>query len=132
MQVFRGSMVWNELYPDQQIYPMDRVAIVKLITQAPTDIERIKDSHPEWYQTVIQRIYQSNSPEIQKAGLKIICIPPAVQKIPDWLIPLIDYETIISDVVSSFKSILDALHIEGVEFKTPNGKANTTSCLIAL
>jgi hypothetical protein len=48
------------------------------------------------------------------------------------LIPLIDYDVIISDVVSSFRSVLEALNIEDITFKTPNGNASLTSALISL
>ena len=45
---------------------------------------------------------------------------------------LIDYDIIVSDVISSFRSVLDALNLEEIYFKTPNGNANLTSCLISL
>ena len=41
-------------------------------------------------------------------------------------------DLIVSDVIASFKSVIDALKLEDVYFKTPNGKASVTSCLISL
>ena len=128
LQVYRGSVIWNELYPEKKINSLDRVHIIKLI---PTNLERIKNDYPEDYAKAQDKILMSRDPDIQKAGLKVICIPPSVHEIPKWIIPLIDYELIISDVIASFRSILDALHSENVTFKTPNGDAKLASPLVS-
>lgn len=132
IQVFKGATVWNTLYPDEKIYSLDRVSILKLKVTSPEDLDEIKDSYPEEYKMVLDKIYNSDIPELRKTGMKLIAIPGTVKKIPEWLRPLIDYDIIVSDVISSFRSILDALNIEEVYFKTPNGNANLNSCLIAL
>lgn len=132
LPVFRGSSVWNELYPDQKIYSLDRVRLIKMTVTGITDLERIKSKYPNEYNMIVDRIFKSGKPEIAKAGLRVIAIPSTVKKIPDWIIELIDYDVIISDVISSFRSVLDALQIEDIDFKTANGKANITSCLISI
>lgn len=132
LPVFRGSVVWNELYPTQKINSLDRVKIIKLISIKEDDIDKIKYKYPNEYKLVKEKIYQSNNPEIRKAGLKVIAIPKSVKVIPEWLHDLIDYDIIVSDVISSFRSVLDALKIEEIYYKTPNGNANLTSCLISL
>ena len=132
LPVFRGSMVWNELYPAQKIYSLDRVKIIKLIVTKVEDLDRIKAKHPDEYRMIIDKIYNSENEEIRKAGLKVIAIPKNVKEIPKWVLDLIDYDIIVSDVISSFRSVLDALKIEEVYFKTPNGNANLTSCMISL
>lgn len=132
LPVFRGSAVWNELYPDKKIYSLDRVKIIKLTVTGVQDLDKIKDKYPKEYNMIINKVYMSENPEIKKAGMKVICIPNSVKQIPDWILDLIDYDVIISDVISSFRSVLDALKIEEMYFKTPNGNANVTSCLISL
>ena len=132
LPVFRGAEIWNILNPDKQINSLDRVSIVKLTVTNVSDLDKIKDRYPKEYNDVVTKIFASDNPNIAKAGLKVICIPNSVHQIPDWIIPLIDYDVIISDVISSFKSVLDSLGLEMIEFKTPNGKANVTSCLISL
>lgn len=132
LPVFRGSEVWNILNPDKQINSLDRVSIVKLTVTSVNDLDKIKDKFPKEYNDAVTKIFGSDNPNITKAGLKVICIPNSLHQIPDWIIPLIDYDVIISDVISSFRSVLDSLGLEAMEFKTPNGKANLTSCLISL
>lgn len=132
LPVFRGSIVWNELYPTQKIYSLDRVKIIKLISIKEEDLERIRYTFPNEYQMVKEKIYNNPDPNIRKAGLKVIAVPKSVKKIPEWIQPLVDCNIIVSDVISSFRSVLDALKLEEVYFKTPNGNANLTSCLISL
>lgn len=132
LPVFRATAVWNELYPLQKIYSLDRVKIVKLIVTGPQDIERIKHKFPEEYRLIHEKIFNSKNPEIAKAGLKVIAIPSSVSEVPAWIVDLIDYDITISDVVSSFKSVLDALKIESINVKTPNSKASIISSLISI
>lgn len=132
LPVFRAVAVWNELYPDKKIYSLDRVKILKLTVTGLHDIEKIKDKYPEEYNLVFNKIFNASDPDILKCGLKVIALPTSVKEIPEWLIPLIDYDLIISDVISSFRSVIDALNIEDINFKTVNGKANLTSCLISI
>ena len=132
LPVFRAATVWNELNPLDKIYSLERVKIIKLIVTCPADIECIKSKYPDAYKLINDKIFNSNNPDIKKAGLKVIAIPSTLQKMPDWIIELIDYDVTISDVISSFRSVLDALKIEGINVKTPNGKANVISSLISI
>lgn len=132
LQVYRGSRIWNEIYPDSKIYEHDRVQILKLIVTGIQDLDVIKDKYPTEYEKVVTNIFNSTDSNIRNSGLKIIGIPESTKKIPDWLIPLIDYDVIVSDTIASFRSVLDALNMEDMNFKTPNNKANITSCLISI
>lgn len=132
LPVFRGTAAWNELYPDKMIYSLDRVKLVKLIVTKPEDLDIIRYKYPDEYNQVMQKIFMSDKAEIRKAGLKVIAIPNNARSIPNWLIELIDYDIMVSDIISTFRSVLDALSLNDVQFKTPNGKANITSCLVAL
>ena len=132
LPVFRGTMVWNELYPDRKINSFDKVGILKTIIKDVNDLDIIKDKFPKEYEMVKNKIFNNSYKEIKDAGLKYISIPISSNLIPDWLLPLIDYELIISDIISTFRSVLDALKLGVVKFKTPNGKAIITSCLISI
>lgn len=132
LPVFRGVAIWNELYPDDRIYSLDRVKVVKLISKDIAVMEKIKDKYPNEYEMVMKKIYGNEKKEIRDAGMKVIAIPMNLKQIPDWIVELIDKEMIVSDAISSFKSILKALVLEEMPFKTPNGSASITSCLISL
>lgn len=131
-QVFRAASVWNELYPDQKIYSLDRIKLIKLAVAGLQDLDKIKDKFPNEYAMVRDKIFNSSSEDIIKSGLKVIALPMSIKEIPEWLLPLVDYDVIISDVISSFKSVIDSLGVENIVFKTSNGKASLTSCLISI
>lgn len=131
LQVFRAAAVWNELYPLEKIYSLDRIKILKLNVKSLSDI-KIISNYKDICDKIESKIFNSNNPEIIKAGLKVIAIPSNIKKIPEWIIPLIDIDVTISDVMSSFRSVIDALNIEVVNFNTPNNKANLISPLISI
>lgn len=131
LPVFRAVTVWNELYPLEKIYSLDRIKILKLNVKSLSDI-KIISNYTDIYDKIESKIFNSNNPEIVKAGLKVIAIPSNIKKIPEWIIPLIDIDVTISDVMSSFRSVIDALNIEVVNFNTPNNKANLISPLISI
>lgn len=132
LPVFRATSIWNELYPLNKIYSMDRVKIIKLIVTGPEDVSILKDKYPNEYNLIMNKIFNSPNPDISKAGLKVIAIPSTVPQIPEWIVELIDYDVVISDVMSSFKSVVDVFGTEVINIKTPNGKANIISSLIAI
>ena len=131
-QAFRGSYIWNKLVgPDQQIKILDQIKIVKLIVNKVEDLDIIKNDYPDIYQKILMEVFINGEPEVKKNGLRTICIPANIP-IPKWMRPLIDYDVVVSDMISSFRSILDSLQMTEFTFKTPTGKATTTSCLISL
>ena len=132
LPVFRGAMVWNELYPLKRIYSLDRVRVANLIITSPEDLIRIKDKYPEEYQLVMDKVFHSDNPNIVKSGLKVIAIPSTVDRIPEWITEIIDYDAMVSSVISSYRSILDALQLTSPSIKTPNGHAKIISPLIAI
>ena len=119
------------MYPEQKINILDQVKIIKLNVTSPSDLDVIKDDFPEMYNKVMALIFINASPELKKNGLRNICIPANIQ-IPEWIRPLINYDALISDMISSFRSVLDALHLQEFNYKTSTGKATTTSCLLSL
>lgn len=129
---FRGAVVWNELYPEQRIYNLDRVKLIKLIVNKPEDLDIIRESHKEIYEQILTKVFHSSNSNIVKNGLKVISIPSTMQTIPEWILPLIDYRTTVSDSMSSFNSVLNALHVVLPSVKTASGKANVISSLIAI
>lgn len=129
---FRAVTVWNILYPQNKIYSLDRVKLVKLIVTGPEDLISIKETYPRQYSEIMDKIFKSNNLEIAKAGLKIIAIPSTLKEVPEWIIPLMDYQTIISDVMRSFRSIVKAFKVEELNLKTPNGAAKKFSGFISI
>lgn len=132
LPVFRGVCVWNELYPDDKIYSLDRVYMIKSVVQKDTDLQILLSTHPEMYDRIKETIFKNPDPRIREGGLKVICIPQSMDVIPDWIVPIIDYDITISDIMASFGSIIHTLNIDKIKINTPNGKAEIISSLIAI
>jgi len=127
-----GTINWNEINTDNKIHSLDRVYIIKLISKEEDAIERIKNKYPDKYKIIKDKIFNSENKLIRNRGLRYICIPFGLEKIPEWIRPLIDYDIIVSDTIASFNSVLEVLEMENFDFKTPNGTANKISCLVSL
>lgn len=132
-QVFRGSEVWNLIEDEHKISPMDRVIIVKTVVESIEDISPMMDTDLEMYQRIRENVFHNPEPKIVKTGLSVVCIPQTLETIPKWLIPYINRDAVVSDMVSLFSSVLETFGIGTVEFKTPNaGKARRISGLISV
>ena len=77
------------------------------------NIERIKDKYPEVYEHAVEIMKR---PEF-KGKITSIAIPIDVQ-VPDWLLELIDYKTIINDNISGF--VYDSVGIKRMDRKAVN------------
>jgi hypothetical protein len=158
-QVFKAVMVWNMIVPEQKIYSLNKVKLAKLIVNDESDLEAIRSTHPQIHRAILDNVFHakahqfyppgglSNNPETRqkeeekaaadatamiKSGMKAIAIPASVTQIPDWIRPLIDYQTIMADICNSFRSVLDSFRIDEIPLKTPNGRANITTGLISI
>lgn len=132
LQVYRGVMIWNLLYPLNKIYSLDRVKIIKLTIKDQNDLKLIKDSDPDIYNLIINQIFSSPNPELQKAGLKVIAVPLSLKQLPSWITKFIDIQTTISNIVGSFGSVFKVLKIQSLGVNTPNDKAILYSPIIAI
>ena len=132
LQVYRGVMIWNLLYPLKKIYSLDRVKIIKLIVKDPSDLESIRFTDPDIYNKIIKDIFNSPNPELQKAGLKVIAVPLSLKQLPDWITKLVDVQIAISNITASFGSVFKVLRIQSLGVNTPNDKAILYSPIIAI
>lgn len=100
IQSVKGAMVYNNLkYSYMPAINMDErnaVDILKLNINK-TNIEPLKETHPDIYNNIIQLFNLKQF----KDGIKAISLPVDVE-IPDWLFNYIDYTTIINDNLTPF------------------------------
>ena len=93
----RGAIIWNNLFPEEEILPMDRVLLV------PLDTEKMLSSD----NLMIQRILQISRVEDEKLKKQIhICLPESYKETPEWLQPYIDMEVLVDKLLGPFKQIL--------------------------
>lgn len=111
-QGVRAIIVWNLIYPDNEIDLPTNIDMIKVNLTTMKEIEPLKFSHPDIYSIIVEKIFNHKEESISSKGINVIAIPRTVEKIPDWIIPYIDYESIVVDNVSKYYSVLESIGIE--------------------
>ena len=99
-QGIKASVVWNEVKPDNlpaiDLNERNAISVAKIIVN-PRSIEKIADKYPEVY----NKMKALMDTEYFKGKIEAIAIPLDVD-VPDWLMDLIDYKTILQNNMSGF------------------------------
>lgn len=94
----RGSIVWNNIMPDEEILPMDRVIVIPLsfkLMQEHADIGKVSD---------VLRLSLIDNENMKRDPY--ICLPEYYKTIPEWIQPIIDIDYAIDKLLAPFKQIL--------------------------
>lgn len=121
-QGLRGLFAWNALYPENPITLPAKVAILKTNLTTLKAAESLSITNPLIYKRFKEKICEdktgmfvkqvSNGEKLE--GLSVIAIPKTEQ-IPDWIIPYIDYTTVINSVLAPFKSVTETFGLPSIE-----------------
>ncbi len=121
IQSVRGIIIWNALYPDKEITYPAQVNLIKLKINSLIDLDfdKIldaldgdKEEAERIFNVVDETIYQNE--DLNHYGFSVIAIPKTEKKIPKWLIPFIDLDTITYDSLNNFNVILGSIGIKTV------------------
>jgi hypothetical protein len=115
MQGVRAVICWNYIYPDIEIDLPTKVDIVKLTLTEDKNLERLKRDFPDIFKIVDKKILNNHDKRIADKGLAVIAIPRNIDKIPDWIIPFIDYDTISYNVLNKFYPVLESLGLDTIK-----------------
>lgn len=133
IQGYRGALIWNYIYPDQEISFPSKVSILKLNIFDLKDIEGMKKDYPVEYARIVDKVYNSQYPKIREKGLQVIAIPGNVD-IPEWCQEYIDMDVIVNSIVAQFKGVLDSFGIQvpkvGKMIKNTNRQTNKFSNIV--
>ena len=106
----RGALVWNELFKDEQLMPMDRVTVVRLSFAKMR--EHISDD-PK-ISAILNMTLKNNEKE---KDTPFICLPEYYHEIPEWLKPIIDVDGLVDKLLTPFKQLLSLFDIMVAETK---------------
>lgn len=118
IQGIKASVVWNSIKPDNDglskinLEERNAVDIAKINCNKIT-VEKLKDNYPEVYEKTVELMKDPNF----KGQITSIAIPLDV-KVPDWVLELIDYNSIINDNISGFT--FESIGIKRLERKAVN------------
>ena len=122
-QSVRGAFAWNVLYPDKAVELPVKLSILKTNIYELSDIEEVRSKDPELYQRIESGIFgdrtgffvkRTKDGKIKTEGLSVIGIP-LNETIPDWIIPHIDYATVVNSVLAPFKSVTETFNIPSLD-----------------
>lgn len=134
-QSVKGMLIWNYVYPDDELDVPSKPKILKLNIFKESDLEPLKYTYPDVYDTLKEKVFNDTTGIFVKykkdkksgkmirvdAGCPVICIPTNRQ-IPDWCLDYIDYQTTINNILAPFKSVTEILGIQDFQVgKTING-----------
>lgn len=113
-QGVRAIIAWNYLYPDMEIELPAKIDIVKLLLDDERHLNKLKATYPDIYNVVEKKILNNPNKAISDKGLPVIAIPRTVDKIPEWMLEFIDYDTISCDIMKKFYPLLNSLGVNTI------------------
>ena len=126
-QGMRAIVAWNAVEIDNPIELPAKIDIVKVKMETLQDCEPLKETNPDIYRRIERDIFNSPHKKIREKGISVIAIPRNIDKVPEWIMPFIDFDTTINDNISRFHSVLRSLGIELI--KTSGNKQHFSNIL---
>lgn len=104
----KGPMLWNIIYPENEIMIPDKLDIVIIKIKSEKDLDGIKDTFPKEYNRLINDVFHGPVKEFH-SDLTYLALPNNGEPIPKFIIPFIDIDKIISRNIGTFLPVQEAL-----------------------
>lgn len=119
MDVFRGSLAWNTLYPEERIENSTSALLYQLTPGSDYEqflniMESVEYDNKEFIIDTITNLFYNadEQPELFKNGFNWIALPYGIEQMPKWIINLIDIDEIVSKNTSPVLPILESIDIK--------------------
>lgn len=106
IQAVRGTLLWNHLYPNEEISVPNKINIVKTTLDTIEDIQN--SNIPDDIKNAIFKLFEE-VPELEKYGASVLGIPKTLEQLPDWVVPYIDVDVTVNDNMAPGKILLESL-----------------------
>lgn len=147
----RATILWNALEPEDTIVPPDKINIVKLNPDIAAPLAKLSSldeidsllndndislelknliknypSKAKGIAKVIYNIGNSNKSaiDISRFGMSCIAVPKGIEQLPEYLVPLIDYRSMVNNNMTNGYILLESLGIYVSDIKTVKYKSN--------
>ena len=117
IEPIRGIIAWNALEPESQIILPDKINLLKLkaLPKDAPEFEALKEKYPAKYKALMKAVYnegvENPKLDISRFGFSAVAIPKSVEKIPEYLLPFIDYLAMTNNNMSNGYIILKSLGV---------------------
>lgn len=124
LEAVRGCILWNTIYPNDEIVTPTKVNLIKLKGQTISGLEQIYNT--DEFKIIKDLIFTSKlekkkndqgelvdveTNELLHYGCSVIAIPKSKTKIPEWIIPIIDVDTIVKDNIANGNLLLQSIDV---------------------
>jgi len=120
--VLRGALVWNYVYPNNQIAFGSKCKVYSCKISSLDDIKDLKISNPKIYGVLEKNVFQNKN--LSEYGINTISIPFSEEKLPSWIVPYIDVEKISNDILNLVLPLLESLGISIITIRGNNYYTN--------
>lgn len=103
-----GVILWDTLNPNNVISLPDKLDMIHISIPNLEALEPIRDKYPIIYERMDKYVFNGPIPELAK-GLKYLAIPNNTDPMPDWVLPYVDINKIVSKNIGTFKPVTEAL-----------------------
>lgn len=103
----RGAIIWNNIMPDEEMLPMDRVIVIPLSFDLLNQYQHIGNIGEILRLSSIESTKYDKNGKLVKNKLPnpVICLPEYYKSIPDWIQPVIDVEFAVDKLLTPFKQL---------------------------
>lgn len=138
MQAVKAYLLWDMINPDKEIELPSKPKLLSLLISDETDLARIKDTFPNEYSIIMDKVFNDNSgyfvesktangkTVIKKKGIKVLAIPSNLE-IPKWCMEFIDYDTMVNKILAPFLPVLKIFGIHEVNVGKSKGNIDRKS-----
>lgn len=110
-----GPLLWDILNPNNVLLLPDKLDMVHLTIPNLKALEPLKQTHPEIYEKFDKYIFNGPVPRFKENGVSYLALPNGLDPIPDWAIPYIDINKIVSKNINTFKPVTEALRFHTIK-----------------
>lgn len=118
IQTLRGTLLWNALFPDNPIQAPEKVNYLKL---TPIEYSEFVKAIPEEYRDSVINLYSKHGSssngqkKLSDYPVTVICLPKNCNKIPDFIIPFVDIDTMVHDQIKAAMEILTPIDFKSLD-----------------
>ena len=120
---YKATWVWNQICEDKDTIALpSTVTLVKVKIQKPSDLAPLAPEYPEIYERLLNlfeteitigggkiTVKNDNGEKVEKtipmSGIKAIALPNEYDEVPDWMLKVIDVETLVNDNLKLFTQL---------------------------
>lgn len=107
----RGALVWNQMMPDEEMLPLDRVIVIPLSFEL---LDQHQNDHPRTAQVLKLNLIDNEN----RKHDPVICLPESYHEIPDWLRDVVDKNGAIDKLLSPYKQLLGLFDVHMADTRT--------------